>query len=125
MLYFKVVVFPSGPLDRGHAPGEGIAHVMTDVPDVEIEAAAAMVVRRLHADGWRISHVLEARPLTRGAKFYASPMLNTLVDEAADSGYAFHVAQPTEESAIAPFHPGSELDSLPALDDPRESQRAG
>lgn len=124
MLYFKVVVFPAGVVSPTPSCGEGVAEVMTDLPDVEIEAAAAFVVRRLHSEGWRISHVLEARPLTRTTRF-TEAALNRLFAEAADSGFSFGVTPVTVRSDVAVFEPTSSQGNTRALDEAEEAQRTG
>jgi hypothetical protein len=93
MLYFRINVTPA----EG-APSEAIAHVLIEAEG--IQKAAAEVVRRLHADRWRIIDVLTARTLHSDERFRGNEPLAQALREAEERGFSFYVETPFVQEPV-------------------------
>ena len=98
MLYFQIRLSPVDGFGKTAEGPEVVAHVMSDLTDIDIGAAAAHVVKRLHGDGWRIVHVIEARPLLKKERFFTEPELATVLREAEEKGFAYVAVDPVSST---------------------------
>jgi hypothetical protein len=90
MLYFRINVSPAAGVQA--APPDAVAHVLIDAKC--IHSAATEVVKRLHADRWKIVDVLTARTLQPDERFRGNAPLAQALREAEEYGYSFYVETP-------------------------------
>ena len=111
MLYFKITVLPLAHSGEQSEPAEALAHVVVD--DVDIESAASRVVKRLHAEKWRISAVHRAFAIGRDERFVGNEIMTQLLHGGRETGFAFLVEPPSVRGEMAEFpHARTEIENL-------------
>lgn len=92
MLYFRISVAPVALWGEDPTPPNSQAHVMVD--EVNVESAAARIVKKLYADRWRIISVHRACSVGREERFRGNDLLSSLLREAENAGFAYTVEVP-------------------------------
>jgi hypothetical protein len=101
MFYFRLLVTPATRQGDDIAPGEAIAHVMSDLLD--IEEAAMHAVKKLRMEAWRIENVLNARSLAREERFARDEDLRRILADAENSGFSYQIETMPAEHRVTGF----------------------
>jgi hypothetical protein len=94
MLYFRVTVSAVTFIGEDPTSAAFLAEVFVD--DLDIETAAARVVKKLYQERWRIITVHRACSVERGERLHDDGSVDRLLTEAIDTGFAFRINGPAE-----------------------------
>jgi hypothetical protein len=92
MLYFRITVSPVTFMGESTPITQAVAHVMVD--DLDIETAAARVVKKLYTERWRVASVQRACQLGREERFRGNELMTRLLSEAEDTGFSYFIDWP-------------------------------
>jgi hypothetical protein len=103
MFYFRIVASTICYSGQDMDPTEWLAHLFVD--DTSVDSAALRAVKTLHADGWRITRVLNAHAIARGEVFPDDKSLTKAVRTAEDTGFSFLIERSFDAQTESPSLP--------------------